>query len=266
MKSERPAAIAIAAHPDDIEFSMAGTLCLLRRAGYETHYLNVASGSCGSTRYKAAQLRRMRLREAKDAAAVLGATFHAGRVDDIEILYAVPLIRWLTGIMREVRPMVVLTHPPQDYMEDHTNTCRLVVTAAFARGMPNFRTTPVRRAWSGDVTVYHAMPHGLQDGLGRPVVPQLFVNTTSVQEEKLRALECHRSQQEWLQQTQGMNSYLRSMQDSARNMGRLSQKFDFAEGWCRHSSTGYCAEDADPLRDALTGDYLINSKFARGAR
>ncbi|HEU4902789.1 MAG TPA: PIG-L family deacetylase, partial [Flavisolibacter sp.] len=32
-------AIAIAAHPDDIEFMMAGTLLQLKAAGYETHYL-----------------------------------------------------------------------------------------------------------------------------------------------------------------------------------------------------------------------------------
>ena len=41
-------AIAIAAHPDDIEFYMAGTLLLLKRAGYEIHYMNVANGNCGS--------------------------------------------------------------------------------------------------------------------------------------------------------------------------------------------------------------------------
>ena len=36
------------------------------------------------------------------------------------------LMRALTAVIREVRPTIVLTHPPQDYMEDHTNTCRLV--------------------------------------------------------------------------------------------------------------------------------------------
>jgi hypothetical protein len=41
-------AFAIAAHPDDIEFMMAGTLLLLKRAGYEIHYMNVANGSCGT--------------------------------------------------------------------------------------------------------------------------------------------------------------------------------------------------------------------------
>ena len=45
---QRRSAIAIAAHPDDIEFYMAGTVLMLKKAGYETHYLNVASGNCGS--------------------------------------------------------------------------------------------------------------------------------------------------------------------------------------------------------------------------
>jgi len=38
-------ALAIAAHPDDIEFVMAGTLRLLRDAGWEVHYLNLSTGN-----------------------------------------------------------------------------------------------------------------------------------------------------------------------------------------------------------------------------
>ena len=45
-----PRAFAVAAHPDDIEFMMAGTLILLGRAGYELHYMTIANGSCGSER------------------------------------------------------------------------------------------------------------------------------------------------------------------------------------------------------------------------
>ncbi|HUU58478.1 MAG TPA: PIG-L family deacetylase, partial [Phycisphaerae bacterium] len=41
-------AIAVAAHPDDIEFMMGGTLLLLGLAGCELHYMTVANGSCGS--------------------------------------------------------------------------------------------------------------------------------------------------------------------------------------------------------------------------
>ena len=47
MSPPKLSAIAIAAHPDDIEYMMAGTLCLLKEAGYQTHYLNVATGSGG---------------------------------------------------------------------------------------------------------------------------------------------------------------------------------------------------------------------------
>ena len=41
-------AMAIAAHPDDIEFMMAGTLILLKESGYEIHYMTLSDGNCGS--------------------------------------------------------------------------------------------------------------------------------------------------------------------------------------------------------------------------
>lgn len=258
-----PAAIAIAAHPDDIEFTMAGTLCLLREAGYRIHYLNVATGSGGSVVHGPAALRRIRREEAKKAAVVLGATFHESRVDDLEIVYSVPLLRWLTGIVRAVRPAIVLTHSPQDYMEDHTNTCRLAVTATFARGIANFASQPRRPAWLGDTAIYHAMPHGLCDGLRQRIVPGAYVDTTSVQEQKLAALACHESQHKWLQLSQGMNSYLRQMEDVARELGKRSRRFQYAEGWRRHSPMGFCAPDANPLRDALGKRYLVNRAYER---
>jgi len=256
-------AIAIAAHPDDIEFMMAGTLLRLREAGYTTHYLNISSGSCGSLDWKARPLRAIRRREGRNAARVLGAKFHESRADDLEILYTVPLLRWLTAVIRRVRPTIVLTHSPQDYMEDHTNTCRLAVSATFARGLPNFRSTPSRPAWLGEATVYHALPHGLRDGLRRRVTAGAYVNTTSVQVTKRAALACHESQQGWLKATQGMNSYLRTMEETSLSVGRLSRRFRHAEGWRRHSHLGFSAEHADPLRDALGRNYQINPAYER---
>ena len=37
-------AFAVVAHPDDIEFHMAGTLLLLGQAGFELHTMTVANG------------------------------------------------------------------------------------------------------------------------------------------------------------------------------------------------------------------------------
>lgn len=256
-------AIAIAAHPDDIEFMMAGTLCLLREAGWRTHYLNLSTGDCGSLVHRPAALRRIRRQEALRAAGILGAEFHESLVGDLEILYGLPLLRRVAAIVREVRPAILLTHSPQDYMEDHMETCRLAVSGAFVRGVPNFATNPRRAAWGGETTIYHAMPHGLRDGLRRRVVPGAFVDIAAVQPTKLAALACHESQHGWLQASQGMNSYLRDMERMAREVGRMSGRFRLAEGWRRHSPMGFCAPDADPLRDALGRKFRVNRAYER---
>src|SRR5439155_15658054 len=133
--------------------------------------------------------------EAREAAKVLGAHFHQSLTNDLEILYTLELLRALAAVIREVKPGIVLTHPPQDYMEDHTNTCRLAVSAAFARAMPNFRSVPGRPVADYETTVYHGMPHGLCDQLRRRVIPGAFVNTTAVHQTKREALAKHKSQQ-----------------------------------------------------------------------
>src|SRR5204863_2903082 len=133
-------ALAIAAHPDDIEFMMAGTLLLLKTAGYETHYLNLSRGNCGSIETNSATTAKIRLKEGKKAAQILGAHFHPPFCNDLEILYDLKTLRQLAAVIREVKPNILLTHSPADYMEDHTNVCRLAVTAAFTRGMPNFKS------------------------------------------------------------------------------------------------------------------------------
>lgn len=257
-------ALAIFAHPDDIEFVAAGTLLLLKQHGWETHYMNVSTGNCGSAEFSPAKTRRVRLAEGKAAAKILGAHFHAPLCDDLEILYEVKTLRRIAAVIRESQASIVLTHSPQDYMEDHMNTCRLTVTAAFTHGMPNFHSLPPRPTYAHDVTLYHAMPHGLCDPLRRRIIPGSFVNTTSVHATKLAALAAHQSQQGWLDVSQGMNSYLRSMEDMSRAVGKLSKKFKFAEGWRRHLHLGFSAEDIDPLAKALGKDCFVNRAYERG--
>ena len=257
------AAIAIGAHPDDIEFYMAGTLLMLKQTGYEIHYLTVANGNCGSVQYNAAMLRSIRNTEARAAAKILGARFHPSLTNDLEILYNLELLRALAAIIREVKPRILLTHSPQDYMEDHMNTARLAVTAAFARGMPNFKTAPPRPTADYEVTIYHAMVNGLRDPLRRRIIPGAFVNTTSVHKTQLKALAAHKSQQNWLDVSQGLNSFLLAAEDLSLAVGRLSRKFKYAEGWRRHLHSGFCGPDTDPLAKALGRNYLVNQAYER---
>jgi len=258
-----PSALAIAAHPDDIEFMMAGTLCLLRQAGWRLHYLNLSSGNLGSTTMSPVRTARVRAAEARAAAKVLGATWHDPICRDLEIFYDGRTLRRLCAIVRQVRPDVVLTHSPQDYMEDHMNTARLAVTAAFARGMPGYRTIPSRKAITTRVTVYHASPHGLRDGLRRRVLPGAFVDTTTVHDRKRAALACHASQQQWLDASQGLDSHVKTMDEMSRAIGTMSRRFEHAEGWRRHLHLGFCDEAADPLRTALGSKYLLNPRYER---
>ncbi|HEY4307931.1 MAG TPA: PIG-L deacetylase family protein [Pirellulales bacterium] len=244
-------AFAIAAHPDDIEFVMAGTLLHLREAGYELHYMNVANGCCGSSMTDALTTARIRRDEAMRACQIIGAVFHESLTNDLEIFYDRPTLGRLAAILREVSPEIVLTHSPADYMEDHTNACRLAVTAAFARGMPNFAVDPPTSTTDQPVTVYHAQPHGNRDGLGQPVHPEIFVDIGAQLETKGQMLAAHASQKQWLDESQGLDSYIASMRELCRDVGRLSGQFEFAEGWRRHSHLGFCAADADPLVAAL---------------
>ena len=248
-----PRAIAIAAHPDDIEYVMAGTLLRLKEAGWEIHYLNLSSGNCGSLTMNRSETARVRRLEAIKAAEILGAVHHESIADDLEIIYSVERIRQVAAVIREVAPRIVLTHSPQDYMEDHMETCRIAVTAAFAHGVPNFGTQPPRdpAVQKEGITIYHAMPHGLRDGLRQRIRPGAFVDTGAVHSRKMQALGAHASQQHWLQHTQGMNSYLQVMEDMSREVGRLSGHFAFAEGWRRHLHHGFSPGDADPLAGAL---------------
>ncbi|OHB79103.1 MAG: hypothetical protein A2W31_17745 [Planctomycetes bacterium RBG_16_64_10] len=131
------------------------------------------------------------------------------------------------------------------------NACRLAVTAAFCRGMPNFPVDPPTPPVTRDVTIYHAQPHGNCDGLRRPVRPDLLVDIASVIDQKVAMLAHHRSQKAWLDESQRMDSYLHTMKDFARELGRMSGRFEYAEGWRRHSHWGFCAADADPLWQAL---------------
>jgi LmbE family N-acetylglucosaminyl deacetylase len=257
-----PSALAVFAHPDDIEFVAAGTLLLLKERGWDLHYMNLCTGNCGSLVLDASALARVRLAEAQAAARLLGARFYGPICNDLELNYTTPFLRKVTSVVRESRARIVLTHSPSDYMEDHTFASRLAVTAAFSRGIPNFSSTPQREISKEDVTVYHAMPHGLRDPLRKKVRAGLYVNTASVQETKRAALALHKSQSHWLSASQGGEVH-DILDESAREVGKLSGRFALAEGWRRHAHTGFSAREEDPLRDALGELCVVDEEYER---
>lgn len=229
---------------------------LLRDAGYEIHYMNVANGSCGTAEYDGPTIVRIRRQEAIAAAESIGAVFHESICNDLEIFYDKPTLARVGSVVRQVAPEILLTHSPIDYMEDHTNACRLAVTAAFSRGMRNFPVDPACDPVRGPVTVYHAQPYSHHDPLRRFVCPDLWVDVTDRQEQKVAMLAKHVSQKRWLDTSQGHDSYLQALRDLDAQGGQASGRFLMAEGWRRHLHLGFCAAGDDPLCREL-GDRVL---------
>ncbi len=244
-------AMAIGAHPDDIEFMMSGTLLRLKQAGAEIHMWNLANGCCGSTTHGREEIARLRQAEAEASAGAAGATLHKPIADDLAIFYEPGLLAKTTAVIRQVKPNILLVPSPQDYMEDHANTCRLAVTAAFARGVPNYASDPAQPPYLADVALYHAEPYGLHDSLRQLIRPTHYVDVGDVMPQKRSMLSMHVTQKAWLDASQGIGAYVQEMDAMCQQVGTLSGRFAYAEGWRLHLHLGFGPQEFDPLRDLL---------------
>jgi len=252
---KKPIVLAVAAHPDDVELVMSGTLMRLQAVGADVHIWTLANGSCGTNVLAAPEIVRLRHAEACAAAATIGATYHDPLFDDIAIFYDRPSLAKVAGVLRQIAPDIVLTQSPNEYMEDHCNTCRLVVTAAFCRGMPNFSTDPPTPHYEAPLALYHSAPFSMTDSLGTPVKPHFYIDVSDLMAAKVAMLACHRTQKEWLDVSQGLDAYLVSMRENCRRIGDLCGRCDYAEAWFRHSPLGFCGPEHHPLQNLLKEYY-----------
>jgi LmbE family N-acetylglucosaminyl deacetylase len=238
--------LAVGAHPDDVEFMCAGLLILLREAGCEIHVATLSLGDVGSMACDPEELRRIRREEATTASGVIGATYHALDFWDFSIFNDDQSNRRVTGLLREVDPSIVITHPPQDYLADHEATSTLVRNGCFYASVPNYEssqgTSAVRT--SSIPYLYYAHPMEGTDNFGCPVVPQMFIDITSVFSLKRNMLACHKSQRDWLRQQHGIDEYVESMGRWGRMLGWQASAIcgrpvECAEAYRQHRGHAY---------------------------
>ena len=256
--SEPLRVLALFAHPDDTEFLCAGTLFLLADRGAAIHVATLTAGDCGSTVLPSAEISRVRLKEGKRAAALLGARFTSLKEKDLLVLYDRPTLRKVMELVRRVDPSLVFTHSPSDYMLDHEIVSRLCQTACFGAMAPNFRTGARKpsRPLRAIPHLYYAQPAGCTDILGKEVMPSLCVNIGSSLERKQRMLACHESQQAWLKSQQGMTGPVDNIRKMAAWTGALAG-FEWAEGFRQHLGQGF--PSGDKLGELL-GDSIIRRR------
>jgi LmbE family N-acetylglucosaminyl deacetylase len=243
-----PTVLAVMAHPDDIEILCAGTLILLKRAGWDVHLATMTAGDLGSMRHSRAAIAKIRRREAAASAALLGAGYTCLGFDDLTVAYGPESKRAVTGLLRGVRPDLLILHSPDCYMADHTESARIAREAAFASTIPNWKA-----AWKGRPAkacatmpaILYADPIDHVDALGRRVPARFVVDITSVLDQKELMLAAHDSQRSWLREQHGEDEYLAWMRrmgaDRARDLNNPA--VSAAEGFVPHLGHGFPRED-----------------------
>ncbi|MEG3636557.1 PIG-L deacetylase family protein [Micromonospora palythoicola] len=104
-------ALAIVAHPDDLEFGAAAAVARWTGQGKHVVYCLVTSGEAGIDGMPPPRAREVREQEQRESAALVG-------VDTVEFLglpdgvleYGVPLRRELAAVVRRHRPEIVITN------------------------------------------------------------------------------------------------------------------------------------------------------------
>ncbi|HLY18241.1 MAG TPA: PIG-L family deacetylase [Bryobacteraceae bacterium] len=246
--------LAIHAHPDDIEILAAGTLAQLAAAGNNVTIVSMTPGDCGSRAHGPEELAAIRRREAAAAARQIGAVYRCADFRDLAIFNDDASRRHVTELLREVRPDLVITASPVDYMSDHETTSELARDACFAASAPNYAT---RAGWPAPALpaiphLYFMDPIGGVDREGRPVMADFYVDIDRHFETKRAMLAEHASQREWLRAQHGMDDYLITMERWTRERGRLAG-VALAEGFRQYKGHPY---PDTPLLEELLGGVL----------
>ncbi len=232
--------LSVLAHPDDAEFFCAGTLLrLAREHGWQVHIASMTPGDCGSAEHSPDEIARIRRQEGARAAALFGATYHCLEERDLLIFYQERSLERITRLLRTVRPRIVLTHSPADYMLDHEMTSTLVRAAAFGAPAPNFFAGHGHPPELAHIPhLYYCDPMEGKDALGRPVEPAFRIDISGVIDAKAEMLSAHTSQRNWLLKHHGMDQYVQSMRDWSAACGRQAG-VAFAEGYRQHLGHSY---------------------------
>lgn len=172
-------ALAIGAHPDDVELAVGGTIAMLVAAGYRVGIVHLTRGEAG-TRGTVEERRH----EARASADVLGAAsldildcgdggLRTGRGEEDALI----------AVLRKRRPRLVLGPPSADRHPDHGRAHRLVRDACFYSGLARRGTGTAHRPQ----LVLSYMQH-------HEFAPTMVVDVSDHWRTKLEALACYRSQ------------------------------------------------------------------------
>ncbi len=189
--------LVVVAHPDDIDFGVAGTVAVLTKAGSHVAYCLVTSGEAGEDdmTVSSEELSAMREAEQTAAAAEVGVTsLHWLRHADGMVEANLALRRDISRVIRIEKPDLVITQSPERNYDsvygshpDHTETAEAVLRAVY----PDARNP---RAFTSELLDAGFEPHAVPHVWINHTEPDVFVDISETFDAKMRALRSHHSQ------------------------------------------------------------------------
>lgn len=233
--------LCLLAHPDDAEFQCAGTLALLSEKGWEIVIATMTPGQAGSTELGSEEISSIRRAEAANSVDILNGKYHCLESEDVFVMYDRPTLLKAIELIRKVKPTIVFTASPSDYMIDHEVASKIVMTACLSAGIPNIKIN--------DTTPYNTIPYlyycdAMQgkDILGKEIKSDIYVDISSTIAIKEKMLCCHKSQRAWLLKISEVDEYVKMMKEYSMMNGR-EINCDYAEGFRQHLGFSYPSDN-----------------------
>ena len=253
--------LAVAAHPDDVEFMCAGTLLKYRAQGHRIYLALVTSGNTGSNIFVSKEeTAAVREAEAMEAAMALDAQVRFLRFDDEGVQDTAEARRAVLTAIRWANPDIIFTNPQWDGSTDHAHVGKLVADCLMIVGgklhpadLPPIDKHPALFYWDTAAGLTAAVkpyagfgydPQGAtawRDGVYTNDFqePEAYVDVTEVMETKLNMLRKHHSQFAWMDTFQ--TDLAESCQVLARMRG-IQMGCRYAEAFTGHRLQGYLAD------------------------
>lgn len=233
--------LCLIAHPDDAEFQCAGTLALLAGRGWHVTIATMTPGQAGSAQLGAEAISAIRRSESAESAKLIHGDYACLECEDLFIMYDKPTLHKAITLFRRVRPDIVFTASPSDYIIDHEVTSRIAQTACMGACIANIEipgTVP-----TGSVPhLYYCDPIQGKDRFGHHVRADIFVDISLTIALKEQMLACHKSQRNWLSRISNEDDYLSAMREFASKNGKEVHR-DYAEGFRQHLGYSYPSDN-----------------------
>lgn len=240
--------LIIGAHPDDCEFTAAGTAALWAKRGDTVCFVSVSNGDAGHHEMGGGRLAQRRFHESLAAAAVIGIDYIILDNHDGTILPTLEMRYQLIDLIRSFKPDLILSPRPNDYHPDHRYTAQLIQDAAYMVTVPNVRAG-ITNLVHNPVIAY------VSDTFQKPApfAADVVVDIDSTIDAKIAMLDCHVSQMyEWLPWNGGY-------------LDQVPQEATARREWLRQRLDTRMQRDAQTNRALLIAHYGIRGATVRYA-